>query len=71
MFLCALTVQYYILQGLRFFATPSVKPDISVLRQIIESAGGTLVSRCPSTRTVAGLRTEQVSAAFKMKGYPY
>ena len=45
-------------QGMTFYNTPSVQPSITVLRDVIESAGGTMVTRRPSLRHIREYRDD-------------
>lgn len=49
---------------MRFYNTPSVVPKTPILREIIENAGGTLVTRRPSLRHIREQRDENGKPTF-------
>ena len=59
------TYVYYVLfQGLTFYKTPSVQPGGATLSDIIENAGGALVTRRPSVRHIREQRSEEGQPTF-------
>jgi hypothetical protein len=45
----------------RFYITPSTEPGVGPLKEIIENAGGTVVSRRSPARVIATQKTSQVN----------